>query len=63
LASFESGFGFREGVSSVFEPQGIYVHGSAKGTVNIGDGDQGEREQEREREHLDGVEFEIVGAK
>jgi hypothetical protein len=61
-ASFESGFGFREGVASMFESQRVYVHCATKRTVNIRDGDQSEREQEREREYLDGVEFEIVGA-
>jgi hypothetical protein len=45
-ASFESGFRFRDGVSSVLESQGVYVHGSAKGAVNIGDGDKGESEQQ-----------------
>jgi hypothetical protein len=47
----------------VFEASGGYAHGAAERAVNIRYGDEGEREQERERKYLDGVKFEIIGAK
>jgi hypothetical protein len=59
---FESGFGLRKSIASVFESKRIYVYSAAEGAVNIGDGDQGEREQERERKYLHGVEFEVFSA-